>query len=117
MRNFVIRVIINAVAVWVAAQFVPGIRISGGLVGLAIIGLVFGIVNAIIKPVVKFFTFPFILLTLGLFTLVINAAMLGLTAALTKSLAVSGVWPAIVGSIVISLVSFCLSAFLDDEKK
>jgi putative membrane protein len=91
--------------------------VIGGLGGLLLIAVVFGVVNAVIKPIVKFFTFPFILLTLGLFTLVINALMLLLTAGLLRSLSVDGLAPAFWGGVLISIVSFCLSAFLKDGKK
>jgi putative membrane protein len=74
-------------------------------------------VNALIKPVLKLLSLPLIFLTLGLFTFVINALMLMLTAAFTDRLVVSGFGPALWGSIVISVVSFLLSTFVDDEKK
>ena len=116
MMKLIVRLLINAAALWVAAYFVSGIHITGGIVSLLLVALVFGVINAIIKPVVKFFSFPFIILTLGLFTLVINALMLLLTAGLTASLSIDGFAPAFFGGIVISVVSILLSLFVHDDK-
>jgi len=115
--KLLLRLVINAVALWVAAYFINGIHIRGGILTLAIVALIFGLVNAFIKPVVKFFAFPFILLTLGLFTLVINALMFGLTALLSDNFQVDGIVPAFLGSIVVSVVSVVLSWFLIDDKE
>ena len=115
MPKFFIRLAVNACALWVAANLVDGIYLSDSFGGILVVALVFGLINALIKPIVKFFSFPFILLTLGLFTIVINALMLLLTDALTSNLIVAGFWPALVGSIVISLVSIVLSHFLGDD--
>jgi putative membrane protein len=115
--KLLLRLVINAVALWVAAHFINGIHIRGGVLALLIVALLFGIVNAIIKPLVKFFSFPFILLTLGLFTLVINALMFGLTALLSENFQVDGIVPAFLGSIVVSVVSVVLSWFLVDERE
>lgn len=115
MKNLAIRLLINAAALWVAARFVDGVELVGGIGDILIVALVFGAVNALIKPIVKFFSVPFIVLSLGLFTLVINALMLLLAARLTTQLSVSGFMPALIGSIVISIVSFVLSTFLRDD--
>ncbi len=115
MTKLVIRLVINAVALWAAASFIGGIHLSEDIVSVAIVAAVFGIINAFIKPIVKLFSFPFIILTLGIFTIIINAAMLLLTDYFTQSLHVESFMSAIFGSIVISIVSIVLSAFLDDE--
>ncbi|MBK7092489.1 MAG: phage holin family protein [bacterium] len=115
LRFILIRLIINAIALWAAATWIEGIHFEGTPWQMVLVALIFGIVNAIIKPIVKFFTFPFIILTLGLLTLVINALMLMLTAAMTPILRVDGFWPAFLGSIVISLVSMILSWILDKK--
>lgn len=115
LRFILIRLIINAIALWAAATWIEGIHFEGTPWQMVLVALIFGIVNAIIKPIVKFFTFPFIILTLGLLTLVINALMLMLTAAMTPILRVDGFWPALLGSIVISLVSMILSWILDKK--
>jgi putative membrane protein len=83
IRNFIIRLVINAIALYVTASILPGIHIVNNEIGtLLVIALVFGIVNAVIKPIVKILTCPLVILTLGLFIFVINALMLLLTAAL-----------------------------------
>lgn len=116
MKKLIARFLINAAALWLAAYFIPGIKLTGGFAGLAIVALVFGLVNALIKPVVKFFAFPFLLLTLGLFTIVINAAMLWLTAGLTTALEITAFTAPFLGAVFISVVSFVLSLFVSDDK-
>lgn len=115
MRNLVIRLFINAVALWGAASLLSGIQLSDSFGGVLLVALIFGLVNALIKPVVTFLTLPLLLLTLGLLTLVINALMLWLTAALTRHLSVSGFWSALWGALVISAVSYVLSVLLREE--
>ena len=117
MKNLIIRFLINAFALWLAGYLIPGIRLSGGWEGLGIVTLVFGLVNALIKPIVKFFSFPFMLLTLGLFTIVINAAMLALTDFLIDSLEITKFSAFFIGALLISIVSFVLSWLLEDDKK
>ncbi len=115
MRNLIIRLFVNAVALWVAARLVSGIELSGEFGPVLLVAAVFGLVNALIKPLVLILSLPFVILTLGLFTLVINALMLMLTAALTGSFTVSGFWAALWGSILISLVSLLFSLVLPDR--
>lgn len=119
MRNFVLRVIIYAVGIALVAQIVPGIRVSSETVStLLIIGLVFGIVNAILKPIITFLTCPLVILTLGLFVLVINGVMLLITSSLIpERLQVDGLGPAIIGGIVMSILSLILERVLgvDDD--
>jgi len=117
MRNFVIRLFVNALALSAAAWLVPGITLSGGFGDVLLVALVFGLVNAVLKPLVFLLSLPFVILTLGLFAFVVNGAMLLLTARLTDHLAVSGLGAAILGSIVISLVSAVLGGALKDEKR
>jgi putative membrane protein len=116
MRNVIIRVFVNAVALWVAARLVDGISLDGEFWPVLAVATVFGLVNALLKPIVFVLSLPFILVTLGLFTLVINAAMLLLTAALVDALVVDGWWAALWGSILVSIVSLVLSAVLPEEK-
>lgn len=106
MIGFLLRVVFAGVGLWVAARFVPGISYTGGWETLAVAALLLGIVNAIVRPVIFFLTLPITLLTLGLFLLVINAAMLGLVALFLKNLTVAGFVPALLGSIVISVISW-----------
>lgn len=119
--NFFLRLFINAVALWCAARFINGIHYAGtwqGMVGLA---LVFGFVNAFIRPILNFLSFPIRILTLGLFTLVINALMLLLTARIAAvfniDFVISGFFPALWGAICISLVSLVLNSVLVKDKE
>ncbi len=115
MTNLLIRLVINAVALWVAGYFVPGILLTNDVVGLLIVAAIFGVINALIKPIVDFFTCPFYVITLGLFTFIVNALMLLLTSALSGGrLVVDGFWPALLGGIVIGIVSMLLSLFLGE---
>ncbi|MDX1567967.1 MAG: phage holin family protein [Longimicrobiales bacterium] len=117
MRNLVIRLFINAVALWGASEIVGGIRLTDDFTGVLIVAAIFGLVNALIKPLVTLLALPLVLLTLGLITVVINALMLMLTAAISDSLSVEGFWTALLGALVISVVSFLLSAFLGERMK
>lgn len=116
MLNLILRIVINAVALWVAAWIVPGISLDENLGGLLLAAVVFGLVNAFIKPIVQFLSCPITILTLGLFTLVINALMLMFTAWLTGgAVSTDGFWAAFLGAIIISIVSTVLSWFLPDK--
>lgn len=103
--NFLIRTLITAAALWAATELVPGIE-ARGLVTLLIAAVLFGLVNAVVKPVVKLLSLPLTILTLGLFLLVINAAMLGLTALLLPGFRVDGFWAAFLGAIVVGVVGW-----------
>lgn len=115
MQNLIIRLFVNAVALWVAAQLVGGIDLAGEFWPVLLVAAVFGTLNALIKPLVLLLSLPFLILTLGLFTMVVNALMLLLTAALVDALQISGFWPALWGSILISLVSFLFSVLLPER--
>jgi len=117
MTRLLLRLVINAIALWVASYLVPGITLTNDVGGILIVALIFGLINALIKPIVDFFTCPFYVITLGLFTFVVNALMLLLTSALTgnERLYVDGFWPALLGGIVIGVVSMLLSLFLSEE--
>ena len=117
MRKLALGLVINAAALWAASEFVSGVSLTGGAAEVLAVALIFGLVNLLIRPVVKFLSFPVILLSLGLFTFVINGAMLWLTSAFTPYLQVQGLVPAILGSIVISLTSLALSWFLSEGGK
>jgi putative membrane protein len=111
--GFLIRLLINAAALWVATKVVPGVAYSGGWPPFLAVALVFGVVNATLKPLTKLLTCPLILLTLGLFALVVNGLMLWLTGSLSESLGlgfhVGGFWAAFFGGLVVSIVSTLLS--------
>lgn len=117
MSNLLIRLVINAVALWAASYLVPGISLTNDITGLLIVAVIFGLVNALIKPIIDFFTCPFYVITLGLFTFIVNALMLLLTSFLSgeQRLAVDGFWAALLGGIVIGLVSMLLSLFLSED--
>jgi len=113
MIYLIVRILANAIAISLAVKLIDGITFAGQWWKMIVVGAVFGVVNALIRPIVKLFTFPLIILSLGLFTLIVNALMLGLTAYLSDAiglgLAVAGFWPAFWGALVISVVSFLLS--------
>jgi putative membrane protein len=122
MLKLFIRWIIIAAALVVAAWLIPGITVTGtnGWIAVGVMAAVLGFVNAIIRPILAFFSCGCIVLTMGLFMLVINAATLSLSSWIANSLfgvgfEVNGFWPALFGSIVVSVVSFFLSLFLIDE--
>jgi putative membrane protein len=100
------RFLVIAAAVWLAAAYVPGVTVTDGVSSYFWIALVFAAVNLLVKPVLKLLAFPLLLVTLGLFLVVINAAMLGLTAWLSSRLAVDGIAPAVIGSLLISAVTW-----------
>ena len=105
-----IRLVVNAVALIVVAYVVPGIHVNG-LVGALIAAIVLGAVNAVLRPILFVLSLPLEVLTLGLFTLVINALLFWLVGALHVGLTVDGFWPAFWGAIVMSIVSWLLSLF------
>jgi putative membrane protein len=118
--TFILRILINAAALWLATVFVPGIR-AGGFLSILATALVFGFVNALIRPFLKLVSCPLILLTLGLFTLILNALMLMLTAWLGRGLGidfvVGGFVPAFVGALLITVVSTLLSWIMVEGDK
>jgi putative membrane protein len=112
--TLILRLLINAAALWCAAHFIDGISYTGSWPALVGLALVFGVVNTFIRPVLRFFSFPITILTLGLFALVINAFMLLLTAWIAAQLdipfTVRGFVPALLGAICVSILSTLLSA-------
>lgn len=128
MKSFAIKVLVNALAIWVAAIVVQGVSVkgtsnstSGVIVTYLVIGAIFGVVNAVVKPVVKVLAFPFYILTLGLLTFVVNALMLELTAWLSShtplTLSIDEFWPtAVLAALVVTFVSLLLNAILPDGK-
>ncbi len=118
--RFLIRLLVTAAALWVAVRLVPGIWYEGSWLGMLGVALVFGLVNALIRPLVFLLTCPLVILSLGLFIFVVNALMLSLTSALARGLGlgfhVDGFGPALVGAIVVGLTSMLLSLFVGDKK-
>ena len=117
--NFVIRLLVNALALWVATQLVPGVVFTGEWPTLIGVAIVFGLVNAIAKPVTKVVTFPIIILTFGFFLLVINGLMLMLTSAVSGWFSlgfdVSGFEAAFWGALVVSLVNAAASLIMRES--
>ena len=111
--RFVVRLLVNAAALFVATRIVPGVSYTGGWMPLLGVALVFGVVNAFVRPLAKILTFPIVILTLGLFLLVINGLMLWLTSALSDAMNlgfhVQGFLAAFLGALVVSIVSGVLS--------
>ena len=118
---FLVRLLVNAAALWVATRLVPGVSYDGGALPLLGVALVFGVVNAFLRPVAKILTFPLILVTLGIFALVINGLMLWLTSSLSSALGlgfhVNGFWAAFWGGLVVSVVSTMLSILVAEPKR
>ncbi|GAA2936845.1 MULTISPECIES: phage holin family protein [Streptomyces] len=123
MKNFVVKTIANAGALAVAVWLLDKITLTGDSTGkkigtLIIVALIFGLVNFLVKPLVKLLSLPLLILTLGLFTLVVNALMLLLTSWLTDqfdlSFQVDGFWTAVLGGLIISVVSWALNVVLPD---
>jgi len=123
--NFLIKVAVNAVALWVAAWLLPGISFGDGKFGskfatVVLVAVVFGLVNAIVKPIAKLLSFPFIILTLGLFTFIVNAFMLQITEWIADPLGLSFVidhffWDAVLGALIITVVSLVLGWVIPDR--
>jgi putative membrane protein len=109
--HFLIRVVVNAVALIIVAYFLPGVSVTG-VVGALVAALVLGIVNAILRPILIILTLPIQIITLGLFTLVINGVLFYWVGHWNIGLVVDGFWPAFWGAIVLSIVSFVLSSLL-----
>ncbi len=121
MTKFIIRWAINAVGLYAAVLIVPGIQLRGDWTGVLWLALIFGLLNALVRPLLKFLTCPLIILTLGLFTLVINTLVLMLTSRVGQvfgiGLSVADFWTALLGSLVISIVSVVMSVIFRDELK
>jgi putative membrane protein len=114
MAFFILRVLIAALGLWLATEWVPGITVSSPTT-LILAALLLGIVNAIVRPIVVLLTLPVTLITLGLFLLVVNAAMLGLVAAFLPGFSIAGFWPALWAALLISLVSWLGSALFKKD--
>jgi putative membrane protein len=115
VRAAVIRVAITATAVFLAVLMVPGLEVASLPAGLAA-GLVLTILNLLVRPILFVLTFPLIVLSMGLFLIVVNAILLGLTAYLVSGFSVTGFWPAVGGSIVISFVTMILNWWTSDTR-
>jgi putative membrane protein len=121
MMSLLIRLLVNAVALYAAASLLQGIHFQGSVVALLGVAAVFGLVNALIRPVAMLLSLPARLLTLGVFTVVVNALMLWLTSqfagAFGLNFTVDGFVPALLGALIVSVVSAVLSFVLPGKKK
>ncbi len=127
MRSFAIKVVVNGAALWVAAYLLKGIQLGqdhastgSQLVTILWVALIFGVVNALIKPVMTILSLPVIILTLGLFALIVNAAVLQLTSWFAGEFSLAFhvdhfFWDAVIGSIIITIVSMILRLVLPDD--
>jgi putative membrane protein len=119
--KFLIRLLITAAALWAAVALIPGIEHAGPWVNLLGVALVFGVVNAVIRPILLLLTCPLVLVTLGLFIFVLNALMLWLTGALSQALdlgfSVSGFVAALLGGLVVGIVSTALNIIVGDKPR
>lgn len=123
MTKFILRLIINAIALYLAVLIVPGLALQSNLVSVIWLALIFGVVNALFRPLLQFLTCPLIILTLGLFTLVINTFLFWLTSVIGQSLGIALIisdpvwWNAFLGGLIVSIVSVFMTMILKDELK
>jgi len=123
MTKFILRLLINAIALYLAVLIVPGIGLGTNMVSLLWLALIFGIINALFRPLLKFLTCPLIILTLGLFTLVINTFLFWLTSVIGQSFGIALTisdpvwWNAFLGGLIVSIVSVIMTLILKDELK
>lgn len=119
--SFLLRLVVNGVALWIATQIVPGVSFEGGVGSFLVAALIFGVVNATLRPITKMLTCPLILVTFGLFALVVNGLMFWLAGTLTTGLGinlrVTGFVPAFLGALVVSIVSALLSQFVRQDEQ
>ena len=119
--SFVIRVLVNMAALWVATRIVNGVTFTGGWIPFIGVALIFGVINTFVGTIAKILTFPIIIFTLGLFLLVINGLMLWLTSRISEALDlgfhVAGFWPAFWGALSVSIVSTLLGWMIGDTRR
>lgn len=119
--GFIIRMLVTAVSLWVAVQLIDGIDYTGRWPGLLGVALIFGFINAVIRPLLYVLSCPLIVLTLGLFILILNGLLLLLTASIANAIglpfAVDGLGAAILGALVIGVTSTLLNVFVDSDRK
>jgi putative membrane protein len=116
LMRFLLRLLLNGVAIIVTAWLIPGVVLTG-IVPALFAGALLGFVNAIIRPILLLLTLPFTLITLGLFIFVVNAICFALTAALVPGFEISGFFAAFFGAILVSVVSWALNTMLPDSER
>jgi putative membrane protein len=112
--GLLIRVLVNALAIWLATEIVPGIE-AASATAVLVAGLVLGLVNAIVRPILLVLTLPLTLVTLGLFLFVLNALCLWLTSAVVPGFDVRGFWSAFGGALLVSALSWVVNGFVSDR--
>jgi putative membrane protein len=123
MTKFILRLLINAIALYLAVLVIPGITLNSSMSSLIWLALIFGLVNALVRPLLQFLTCALIILTLGLFTLVINTFLFWLTSQIGQSFGIELIinapiwWNAFLGGLVVSIVSVIMTMILKDELK
>ena len=121
MTKFILRWVVNAIALFLAVYLVPGVNLEGGWVSILWLALIFGLINAFLRPLLTLLTCPLIVLTLGLFTLLINTFLFWLTSQVGQAFGIGftieGFWPAFLGGLVMTVVSVIMSLILKDEFK
>lgn len=119
--QFIIRTIVTAIALWIAVELIPGIAYNGAWWGLLLVALVFGFINALVRPALVILSFPLIVLTLGLFIFVLNAFLLWMTGQVSGALGldfvVTGFWAAVVGGVIVGVVSTVLNLLVGTKPK
>ena len=120
MNQFFVKWLINTIAIMLAIKFVPGIAYSGEWWGILLVSIIFGLVNTFIRPFIKLLTLPLLILSIGLFTFIINAMMLSITSWISGQFSlgfhVEGFKPAFWGALIISIASMILSCLMPSEK-
>lgn len=116
MLRFIVQAVVTAIGLWLSARIVPGVDFTstGSLIAAAVI---LGLVNAFVRPILVVLTFPITVLTLGLFLLVVNAAMIGLTSMFLGGFTVAGLWAGIGAAIVTGVVSWIAGAFIGEDRR
>jgi putative membrane protein len=112
--GFLIRALVNTVAIWLATEIVPGIH-ARGTVTVVVAALVLGLINAIVRPILLVLTLPLTLVTLGLFLFVLNALCLWLTSVIVPGFEVRGFWAAFFGALIVSALSWAVNGFISDR--
>lgn len=108
--RLILRVLVNSGAIWIASQIIPGFMFTATPVSLLVAGAVFGLVNSLVKPIINLISFPFILITFGLFHIIINIVLFLIAASFVPNLAVKGAWAIIGGALIVSIANHLLTS-------
>jgi len=114
--KLILRWLLNAIAIYIIAQYLPGLSV-GGFYSALIVVFVLGLINAVIRPILLFFTLPINILTLGLFTFVINGLLFWFASTIVKGFEVAGFWPAFWGALLLSIVSWVVSDIMKNRTR